>query len=173
MAYWLDEGWHNWPEIVEAGTAAAGLYARCGSYIADRQQDGLIPAGVVRMYGTPEWAQRLVDVGLWSISGTGYRDERYFPLNKTKAQIDASRKAAAERQRNRRSRADQGSYATRTNVTRDSRDASRVSHNAPIPPPKGGIGGALGGRECQRPGEHRGQPLHNCALCTSERLGGE
>lgn len=96
MAYWLDEGWHGWPEIDEVGTAAAGLYSRCGSYIADRQTDGFIPSARARMYGTPEWIGRLVEVGLWAVEENGFRDTRYFPLNKAKAEIELNRARRAE-----------------------------------------------------------------------------
>jgi hypothetical protein len=100
MAYWLDEGWHQWPEIDAVGTAAAGLYSRCGSYIADRQTDGFIPTARARMYGTPEWIGRLVEVGLWAVEENGFRDTRYFPLNASKAEIEErKRKAAARQQR--------------------------------------------------------------------------
>ena len=98
MAYWLDEGWHSWPEIDAVGTAAAGLYSRCGSYIADAETDGFIPTARARMYGTPEWIGRLVEVGLWAVEENGFRDTRYFPLNATKAAIDDRKKKAAARQ---------------------------------------------------------------------------
>lgn len=134
MAYWMDEGSHGWPEIDAVGTAAAGLYWRCGSYIADAQTDGFIPTARARMYGTPEWIARLVEVGLWAIEEHGYRDLRYLELNATKKEIDERKAAAAARQR--RSRASRGGHA---DVTRD----ARVSHSAPTPPPKGGKGRAL------------------------------
>lgn len=134
MAYWLDEGWHSWLEVDTVGTAAAGLYARCGSYIADSKTDGFIPAARARMYGTPEWIARLVEVGLWTVEEHGYRDTRYFPLNATKAVIEQRKADAAQRQRRSRS-----SRVSHTDVTRD----TNVSHSAPFPPPKGGKGRAL------------------------------
>lgn len=131
MAYWLPEEWHRSPEIDTVGTAAAGLYARCGSFIADSETDGFIPAARARMYGTAEWIERLVVVGWWSVVEGGYRDERYFANgNATRAEKQKRRADAAARQAKRRA------------VTRD----SRVSHGArhaqltkpPIPPPSGG-----------------------------------
>lgn len=96
MAYWLPEEWHRSPEIDTVGTAAAGLYARCGSFIADSETDGFIPAARARMYGTAEWIERLVVVGWWSVVDGGYRDERYFPLNKTKAEKASAKARRAE-----------------------------------------------------------------------------
>lgn len=142
MAYWLDEGSHGWPEIDAVGTAVAGLYWRCGSYIADRKTDGFIPSARARMYGTPEWIARLVEVGLWTVEEHGFRDTRYLELNATKADLQKRKDEAAERQR--RSRTSRRSH---TDVTRD----TRVSHSAPVPsppPPKGeGKGRTEGGHE--------------------------
>jgi hypothetical protein len=135
MAYWLDEGWHNWPEILRAGTAAAGLYARCGGYVADKKTDGFIPSEIARTYGTAEWIGRLVDVGLWLVEEHGFRDTRYLELNATKAVIEERKAQAAERQR--RARA---SRETHAKVTRD----DHVTHKTPSPPPKGGKGAARG-----------------------------
>jgi hypothetical protein len=142
MAYWLDEGWHRWPEIYRAGTAAAGLYSRCGSYIADTQTDGFIPTQVAQQYGTPEWIGRLVDVGLWVVEEHGFRDTRYFPLNKTKAQIEEAKRKAADRQ----ARYMAGKRAPRKSRGSDvSTDASATTPPSPASP-NGEGGGRAGGR---------------------------
>jgi len=134
VAYWLDDGFDTWTQILSAGTAPAGLYTRCGSWIArsiakEHITDAVIPGALARMYGTAEWIQRLVDVGLWAVEGDGYRDTRYFELNPTPGQLAERKAAAAERQRKSRSR------RSHSDVTRD----SRGSHSAPTLPssPKG------------------------------------
>lgn len=129
MAYWLDEGWHSWPEIDAVGTAAAGLYSRCGSYIADAQTDGFIPTARARMYGTPEWIGRLVEVGLWAIEEHGFRDTRYFPLNSTKAEIEERKRKAAARQERYRHRS-----KSESRVSDASRDASVTMPPSPASP---------------------------------------
>jgi hypothetical protein len=98
MAYWLDEAWHRWPQIDEVGTAAAGLYSRCGAYIADEGTDGFIPTARARMYGTLEWIQRLVEVGLWTVEDKGFRDTRYLELNPTAEKAKAKRAVASRKQ---------------------------------------------------------------------------
>lgn len=130
MAYWLDEAWHRWPEIAEVGTAAAGLYSRCGSYIADCETDGFIPSAVARMYGTPEWITRLVDVGLWTVEEKGFRDCRYLELNATKA---------TKAKRNKDHAARQARYADRKTRQRRNSDASpdASATRLPIPSPSG------------------------------------
>lgn len=135
MAYWLDEAWHRWPEIAEAGTAAAGLYSRCGSYIADSGTDGFVPSAIARMYGTHEWIQRLVGVGLWTVEEKGFRDQRYFPLNKTKKEIDDLKASAAARQR--------AHYRRKTSRVSDASSHASGSHHltrSPFPPPSEGKG---------------------------------
>lgn len=134
MAYWLDDGFDSWPEVVRAGTSAAGLYCRCGSWIARNLTDGFVPVEVARMYGTAEWIGKLVDVGLWTAEGAGYRDERFFPMNPSSDKVRKRRADAAERQRRARDR-------RHADVTRDSRVSHDGSHAYPSPaPPNGGRG---------------------------------
>jgi hypothetical protein len=139
MAYWLDEGWHGWPEIDTVGTAAAGLYSRCGSYIADAQTDGFIPTARARMYGTPEWIARLVEVGLWAVEEHGFRDTRYFPLNATKAEIEERRRKAAARQERYRQR-----HARESRASNASPDAGVILPPSPASPNGEGEGARAG-----------------------------
>jgi len=127
MAYWLDDGFDTWPEVMRAGSAATGLYTRCGSWIARNLTDGLIPSEVAAMYGTPEWARRLVDVGLWSTEGDGYRDTRYLPMNPDAETVRKRRDDAAERQRKFRE-------GRNGKPTRESRVTNSVSHSSPALP---------------------------------------
>lgn len=143
MAYWLDEAWHRWTEIDEIGTAAAGLYSRCGSYIADTGTDGFIPSARARMYGTPEWIQRLVEVGLWAVEEDGFRDTRYLELNKTQEQIEAAKTAAAARQRKHQHLKKKPGVArgkANASVTRDSPISNPSDDASPSPSPFGGRG---------------------------------
>lgn len=156
MAYWLDDGFDSWPEVVRAGTAAVGLYVRCGSWIARNLTDGFIPLEVARMYGTAEWITRLVDAGLWTIEESGYRDMRYFPMNPPAEKVRKRRADAAERQRKLRER-------RHAKQTRESRVTNAGSHGSPAPSPKGegrGAGAAT------RPAPHPYQPDgYGCASC--------
>lgn len=156
MAYWLDDGFDSWPEVVRAGTAAVGLYVRCGSWIARNLTDGFVPLEVARMYGTAEWITRLVDAGLWTIEEAGYRDVRYFPMNPTAEKVRKRREDAAERQRKMRERRN-------AKLTRDSRVSNRGSHASPASSPKGEEGGA---GAAARPAPHPYQPDgYGCANC--------
>lgn len=137
MAYWLDEASHRWTEIDEVGTAAAGLYWRCGSYIADEGTDGFIPTARARMYGTPEWIARLVEVGLWAVEEKGFRDTRYLELNATQEEKDKRKAAAAARQRayqHRKSKPATSKDAD-ASVTRNSRGSKASDGASPYPSP--------------------------------------
>jgi len=121
MAYWLDDGFDSWPEVVRVGSAATGLYVRCGSWIARNTQDGFVPAEIAAMYGTPEWVTKLVAAGLWSTEQAGYRDVKYFAMGNPPAEkMAARRKADADRKARWREKRDR----SRRDETRD----SSVSH---------------------------------------------
>jgi len=143
MAYWLDEAWHRWPQIDEVGTAAAGLYSRCGAYIADEGTDGFIPTARARMYGTLEWIQRLVEVGLWVVEEKGFRDVRYLELNATKAQLEERKKQAASRQARYQDRTKRRQRVTDAS-DHTSNDASLTRSPFPSPLRGKGRGGAQG-----------------------------
>lgn len=157
MAYWLDDSFDTWPEVVRAGKAASGLYVCCGAWIARNISNGniadaVIPAEVATMYGTPEWVAKLAAVGLWSTEEAGYRDVRYFGMgNPTAEKARARRKAEADRKARWRAAQDARRKAGRPHVppghdagqTRDGpRDTTRDGRSPlPFPPPKGGEGG--------------------------------
>lgn len=151
MAYWQDDTFDTWPEVYKAGTAAIGLYSRCGAYCARELTDGLIPAELAASYGTREWVQKLVEVGLWEIEATGYRDVYFLvgkkgnKLNPTREEALKKLKDAADRTARWRANANakkkgvtrhvQGSDASRDGIRDSSSDASPS-----LPPPKGGKG---------------------------------
>lgn len=183
MAYQIDDSFDTWPEVIRAGKAAAGLYLCCGSWIARNTQDGLVPAELAALYGTREWAQKLVEVGLWETVDAGYRDVYYHhakdgaKLNPTR-DVHLARKEAA-RQRTKKWR--DASPTRHVRHTQRDTDASRDASPS-LPPSKEGKGHArppgaarapqadvvpLRGAVCR---QHPGQPAHNCGPCRSERI---
>lgn len=178
MAYWVDDGLDTSPEAVRAGTAAMGLYLLCGVWISRAISQGyitepVVPAEVARRYGTREWAQRLVDVGLWSAeAAAGYRDVRYHTgggrpgrtpeLNPTAEKVAQKRKAGAERQARYRSKSKQndGRRVTNASVT-PSRDTSPTPPPS-LPPLKGEGGRAPAPQGAARPPDPR-----RCRTCAN------
>ena len=98
MAFSFDDSWDNCPEVIRAGTAAFGLYCRCGAWSARNLQDGFVPSEIAAAYGSPEWTRKLVDVGLWEICEGGYRMPHFHDRNESAEQARARRRAAARRQ---------------------------------------------------------------------------
>lgn len=98
----VDDCFYDDPAVSRAGTAAVGLYFRCGVYVARHLLDGLVPTEVAAQYGTPEWVKRLTDVDLWETVPGG--QQFYMPLyfahgNPTREKVLAEREMKAERQR--------------------------------------------------------------------------
>lgn len=99
----IDDSFHCHPKVMEAGTAAAGLWVRCGCYSAQHLTDGFVPASIAAMYGTPRMASRLVSAGLWSENVNGFTMKDFSDYNPSRADVEKERSAARERMRARRS----------------------------------------------------------------------
>lgn len=59
-------------KTVAAGNAAMGLWVRAGSWCAQHLTDGFIPASIAATLGTPAQISRLVKVGLWEVTESGF-----------------------------------------------------------------------------------------------------
>lgn len=108
------------PKVLIAGEDAALLYLQGLAYCSDSLTDGLIPSAALgtltQRRGAKGLAQKLVDAGLWIETESGWEVHDYCSEQQTRAQVEAKREAARERQRRSRS------------VTAPSRRDSRVSH---------------------------------------------
>ena len=94
----MDDSLYDDPAVIRAGTAAFGLYARCGDYVARQLLDGVVPSELATQYGTPEWTGKLLDVGLWETVPGGFYMPRYLVDNPSREKVLAERKAKSERQ---------------------------------------------------------------------------
>lgn len=129
MAYLLDDDWDNDPRIIRAGTAAFGLYTRCGMYAARHLTDGFVPTEVATTYGSREWAAKLVDAGLWVIVEHGFQMPDYLERNPSAVVVRKRREQYAERQQR---------WRDKQNGKRGSNASRNASSNAaPSPPLKG------------------------------------
>jgi hypothetical protein len=134
----MDDSLCNDPAVIRAGTAAFGLYARCGDYVAQQLLDGLVPSEVAAQWGTPEWVSKLLAVGLWEKDPGGYFMPRYLDDNPSREKVLADRAAKAERQRKWLEKNGKASSKPRR-TNRPSRDASQdtsitPSVDSPLPP---------------------------------------
>lgn len=96
----MDDGYDVELRVVQAGTAAFGLYARCGIWVARNLSDGFVPLEIATMYGTREWIEKLLVTGLWRAVDGGYMDADYLGKhrNRTAEKILAERELKAKRQ---------------------------------------------------------------------------
>lgn len=131
----IDDRFHSHPKVLAAGNAAVGLWARCGSWSADQNQEGFVPHAIARMYGTAAEIKALVRVGLFEDDDRGgYLIHDWLDFNPSADRVASEREAAAERQRRLR--------ASRRDSPRDKRRDSRVttpvsngvSHTTPTRP---------------------------------------
>lgn len=116
----LDDGFHDDPRTLQAGLAAAGLYACAMSYVARYLLDGVIPRqALLRMLEGGDMAplDALLDVGYVVEKGDGYLLPDYLkpggnlPREKVeeRRQADAVRKQRwAEKQAAKRRKAKDG-----------------------------------------------------------------
>lgn len=98
----IDDDFHDDPAVIRIGTAAFGLYVRCGVYVAEHLLDGHVPSEVASQYGTPEWIRKLTGDDLWENEpgGRSYYMPRYFAHgNPTRAKVLADREAKSQRQK--------------------------------------------------------------------------
>jgi hypothetical protein len=97
--YQVDDTFYDDPAVARAGTAAVGLYFRCGIYVAQHLLDGIVPTEIAAQYGTPEWVTRLTAVGLWETVPGGHYMPHYFAHgNPARDKVLADRKAKSQRQ---------------------------------------------------------------------------
>jgi hypothetical protein len=133
----MDDGTDTESRVMQAGTAAFGLYSRCGVWVSRNLTDGFVPVEVAGMYGTREWIERLVATGLWSPVDGGFGMPDYLEGhgNWSAERIRAHRAAAAERKARSRSRLtcnQQGDMSRRdSHVSPD--DSHGESHSSPYP----------------------------------------
>lgn len=113
--------WHE--KTVQAGNAAMGLWVRAGSWSSQQLTEGFIPDQVAMSLGTRTEASRLVSARLWERVAGGYQFHEFLDRNPSRAQVEAERDAAKERQRRAReaARAKRQRDQEEGNVTRLSR----------------------------------------------------
>lgn len=121
----IDDGFYDHPKVkaIPRGVARKGavaLWALAGNWNARYFHDGLIPIGQVDELGcTGKDAEQLCRVGLWHAPGYDCPSDRCTPVppgyvgfhewqlfQQTKAQVEAKREKARERQSRHRSRRD-------------------------------------------------------------------
>jgi hypothetical protein len=123
----IDDSAYSHPKFRRAGNAALGLWLRCGAYSAQHLLEGRVPKDIAKDFGTAPQAAKLVAVGLWhehghdcprcpAVADGDYLIHDFFEggRNSTRAQVEASRKAATERQAKARAAAAEAAKAPKS-----------------------------------------------------------
>jgi hypothetical protein len=145
----IDDSSHSHPKFMRAGNAALGLWLRCGAYSAQHLLEGVVPGFIAKAFGSEAQANKLVKADLWHQTGHNcprcpqpadgdYVIHDFFEAgrNSTRAQVEASRKAAADRQAKQRARA--------------AEMASMDDPNEKTPQNRGGFGKQMGSESSEK-----------------------
>jgi hypothetical protein len=98
----LDDAFHEDPRVLEAGLAAAGLYACASTYAARHLTDGYVSQkAVARMLENGDSAplSALLRVGLMMEVHDGYDVVDYLKANPTREKVEKLRRDKTERAR--------------------------------------------------------------------------
>lgn len=90
----FDDSYYDHPKILEAGPAAERLWTRSIAWSNRHHTDGFIPASAVPVVNAPagSWrrlASRLVAVGLWESTNSGYKIHDFLEYNSTSSETAA------------------------------------------------------------------------------------
>lgn len=99
----IDDGAPEHPKLVDLSDAGMALWLRALCYCARRRNDGLVPAGALRILSRAKApakaAAELVAANLWDVCDDGYRVHDYQDYQPSRAQIEASAATASEAKR--------------------------------------------------------------------------
>lgn len=97
---WLnaDDKMHSHPKSRVAGLEAMGLWLLAGTYCTDYLTDGAVPLWFVESWPRgKQLAQKLIKAGLWAAAGEDFQFLSWSEYQRTKAQVLADKKKAADR----------------------------------------------------------------------------
>lgn len=121
-----DKAWSH-PKFIRLSSLSFGVWARIGSYCSDQLTDGFVETETVHTICPESRAvveraiAELVRADLWEPCDRGHRYHDWADHQPTRAEVEAARAAARERQRRARERR----MAERAEASSDTQSASR------------------------------------------------
>lgn len=173
MAYFqMDDGTDTELRVLQAGTAAFGLYARCGVWAARNLSDGFVPEQIAALYGTREWIEKLLASGLWTLEDGGFGMPDYLEPHGNKTAVVVRKRradAAARQQKLREGRKHSNMSRGMSRVTNAGSNAG--SHGSlSDPPPKGGEEGGAALRAGAAPPPRQIKTTTGRLICEEHQL---
>lgn len=97
----LDDGYWSDPDLEPVSLAALGVFSRSLSYCGCHNTDGHVPGSTALFLarGQKKLLKELVDAALWEEEGADYKVRSFLAYNPSRAEVEAKRKADAERKR--------------------------------------------------------------------------
>jgi len=96
----IDDKWHSHPKVIGLSLAAAGLWAKAGSWCNDQLTDGRISLAAVKVLGgNTKLAAELVEANLWHVVEGGWQFHDWLDKQQSRETVLSKRKADAERKR--------------------------------------------------------------------------
>ena len=93
-----DDKMHSHPKMRAAGLEAIGLWTLAGTYCTDYLTDGAVPDWFVESWPKGKLlAGKLVKADLWESTADGWQFLSWGEYQRTKAQVIADKKKAADR----------------------------------------------------------------------------
>lgn len=93
-----DDKMHSHPKMRAAGLEAIGLWTLAGTYCTDYLTDGAVPDWFVDSWPRgKQLALKLVKADLWESTDEGWQFLSWSEYQRTKAQVIADKKKAADR----------------------------------------------------------------------------
>jgi hypothetical protein len=103
----VDDGIAFHRKTVAAGNAAMGLWLRAGAWSMAQLSDGFVPKRIANTIGTPAQIKRLVQVGFWIETDSGYQFHQFNDVGRQIPREQVEREREAERLRKASQRASQ------------------------------------------------------------------
>lgn len=127
----IDDGFYQHPKLVRAGPVGMALQIAALCYCNRNLTDGYLPEEAVPLLiaGGMEVVPKMLELGLWGEVVGGYRVHDYLEYQPSREQVEAARKANAERVRRWRNGSSNG------DVTPLQTDYERISNTTPVPVP--------------------------------------
>ncbi len=131
----VDDKFHGHPKVKriprEQRAEAIGTWTLAGTWSADHEQDGYVPAFMIaELGGTEAGCAALVDARLWKVKRDGFQFVNWAKWQPTREENEKKREAARDRQRRHRAGVRTNTDDSNAGVTRDT---SEVRAPRPVP----------------------------------------
>ncbi|NEW27274.1 hypothetical protein [Nocardia cyriacigeorgica] len=121
----VDDGFWSHPKTAVLSADAIATWVRAGSYSCQHLTDGFVSPPMLRMLGSVEAADELVDAGLWERVAGGYQFHDWGEYQETSDAVKRRREMARDRQRRSRAAREKKRSESQSSSPRVTRSVTR------------------------------------------------